>query len=575
MKYFKLLAAIILCFAIASCSKILDKKDLNAVDQDATWDDLALATAYVNRIYAQDLSEWDDEWTDYSEESDGGGSYMYGQLTENSVNYWPYDHIRNINVLLDNIDKGSLEVEDKKRMKGEALFFRSWLYFQMVIRYGGVPLVLKPQKIDDDLLVKRSPTSACMNQILKDLDSAIAYLPIIEAGSAQNDGHLHKGTAMAIKGRVLLFYASPQFDPAQSSKDRWQAAYDANKAARVYLEAHGFGLFPDFAGLWFSEMNKEDIFVRRYQYNPDNDMSFSHWAAATRPLDASQGSTGANRPSLELVNTFPMKDGKSIDDSHSAYTYDPDFLWKNRDPRFNATIAYNGALWELSSTSGRIEWTYVGGEQNNPTPTGFYCRKAVDVSQDAIDAYQSSTDWVEMRFAEVLLNEAESANEIGKTAEAYPALVALRTRAGIDPGSDHLYGLKAGMNQAEMSKAIALERQIEFAFEGKRYWDLRRTRAFESTLNGTRRHGYTIALKIAETAWESLLKTKTSSEMLTLMDQHYPDYFSQTVRLLDTQFDINWKPEYYFFAIPAEHLELNSNLEQTKGWPGGTFDPLK
>lgn len=564
-----------LCCTLGACTKILDKKDLTAVDSEDTWNDLALATAYVNGIYAQDhMPEWSTEWTNYSEEAAGGGSYMYGQLTENSVDYWPYDDIRDINVLLANINQGSLPESEIKPLKGQAFFFRAWLYFEMVKRYGGVPLILTPQKLSDDLLVARNPTSQCIQQIVTDLDSAIAELPVIEASSPDNDGHVHQGTARAFKGRVLLYYASPQFDPTQSAAGRWQASYDANLDAMNYLQAHGFALYPSFADIWTHEMNPEDIFVRRYDYSSNNDKSSNSWAAATRPLDASQGSTGGNRPTLEMVNAFPMKDGKSINDPSSAYYYDPNYFWKNRDPRFNETIAYNGSLWPLSGESERLEWTYVGGEQNNPTPSGFYCRKAVDVSQNAIEAYNSSTDWVEIRFAEVLLNLAESANEIGKTGEAYPELIAIRKRAGIDPGSDQMYGLKAAMTQLEMRQAIMKERQIEFAYEGKRYWDLRRRRLFASVLNGTRRHGYTVELKIPTPQWDNLRSSMTSSDMLELLSQHYTDYFKHEDKLLDTQFDINWLDNYYFFAIPSQYLELDSKLEQTKGWDGGTFDPL-
>jgi hypothetical protein len=154
-------------------------------------------------------------------------------------------------------------------------------------------------------------------------------------------------------------------------------------------------------------------------------------------------------------------------------------------------------------------------------------------------------------------------------------LTAIRARAGIDPGSNNLYGLKAGMNQTEMRQAIRLERQVELAYEGKRFWDLRRWRAFETTLNGTRRHGHTITLKVPASQWNSLRNSMTPQQLYDLLQNSYTTYFDHTVKLLDTQFDINWKPEYYFFALPTSTLELNSNLEQTKGWTNGTFDPLQ
>jgi starch-binding outer membrane protein, SusD/RagB family len=574
---------ILICFCFAfslGCKKVLDKRLLDAVREDVVWNDLDLVKSYVNRIYADNLPGWSSEYAAYTEEATGGGSYLYGQLTENSVDYWPYEEIRKINTLIVNMDKSTLAVSYKNQFKAEALFFRAWRYFEMVKRYGGVPLVLTPQdRENDDLYVKRATTSATFNQIIADLDTAATYLPTFAASNAgNNDGHLHKGTALALKGRVLLYYASPQFDPSQTVAGRWQKAYDANKAAKDYLDSKGFGLYPNFTTLWLNEMNKEAIFVRRYLYNPSNSESWHNWSAATRPLDISQGATGANRPTLEIINAFPMKDGKPINDPTSAYTYDPNYFWKNRDPRFWQTIVYNGALYQVGINGlapGRIQWTYVGGEQNNPTVSGYYMRKAIDTTQTSIQAFNSSTDWIELRYAEVLLNLAESANEIGNTTEAYPLLTAIRARAGIDPGSNNLYGLKAGLTKAEMRQAIRLERQIELAYESKRFWDLRRWRAFETTLNGTRRHGHTITLKVAAAQWNTLRNSMSSQQLYDLLQTSYTTYFQHTVKELDTQFDISWKPEYYFFAIPSEHLQLNNNLEQTAGWAGGTFDPLK
>jgi starch-binding outer membrane protein, SusD/RagB family len=577
MKFFKLFLAAAFCIFAGSCTKILDKKNLSAVNEEDVWNDMALATAYVNMLHANNLPSWSTEFADYSEESDGGGSYMYGQLTENSVNYWPYDDIRDINILLNNIDNGSLSAANKKWLKGQAFFFRAWRYFEMVKRYGGVPLILKPQELTDELFVSRASTTETIQQIIKDLDSAIAALPAVQESSGDNNGRVHRGTAHAVKGRVLLYHASPQFDPSQTAAGRWKAAYDANKAAKDYLLDHGFGLHPNFGTLWYNEMNKEVIFVKRYEFTPNIASTFHNWSASTRPLDVSQGATGGNRPTLEIVNAFPMKDGRPITDPASAYNYDADYFWKNRDPRFKETIVYNGAIWGLGiqgPQTGRIQWNFVGAEQNSPTLTGFYMRKAVDTTQSAIQAFNSGTDWIELRFAEVLLNLAEAANEIGNTSEAYTELIAIRARAGIDPGVNNLYGLDPNMTKVQMRNAIMEERKIEFAFEAKRFWDLRRRRLFESELNGKKRTGLTIQLKIPRTEFDSIRNSMTPNQFIEHLDQNYTDYFTHTVKVLDTQFPINWKPEYYFFAIPSQHLQLNSNLKQTNGWAGGSFDPL-
>jgi hypothetical protein len=392
------------------------------------------------------------------------------------------------------------------------------------------------------------------------LDSAITLLPVIRAASGDNDGHLHRGTAMALKGRILLYYASPQFNRT-GDLTRWQNAYDANRAARDSLVSWGFGLYPDFAGLWFVDMNKEAIFVRRYQYP----FSTHTWAAATRPLSESQGSSGANRPTWEMVQAFPMRSGRPITDPTAGY--DTLYFWKDRDPRFSAMIAYNGALWELSGKKGRRQWTYNGAESNNPTPSGFYTRKAVDPAATPFEAFNGHTQWIEIRFAEVLLNLAEAANAIGNTQEAYDQLIAIRTRAGIDPGAG-LYGLDPGMSGAQMQDAIMLERQIELAYEAKRSWDLRRNMLFESLLNGKKRHGLLITLNPDSAALFASIRDTAD------LDSRYAGFFTHQVIDLDRTFSINWHPEYYFYAIPKEHIDLNPELQQTMGWPNGTFDPL-
>jgi hypothetical protein len=163
-------------------------------------------------------------------------------------------------------------------------------------------------------------------------------------------------------------------------------------------------------------------------------------------------------------------------------------FFKDRDPRFEKTIAYNGCTWPMSNVPNNRLWTYYAAGKSvenggvNFSFTGFYCKKALQTSDvagstlDQSNTIYSGTDWQEIRFAEVMLNYAESAAGVGKLDEAYTQLINVRKRAGIEAGSDNLYGLKANMSRAEMFKAILDERQVEFAFEGKRFWDLRRWR---------------------------------------------------------------------------------------------------
>lgn len=549
-----------------SCSDILDKKDLSAVTDDQVWSDAKYATAYLNRLYEKNLPKWDGEtdganstfYSSYSDEADGGGGVMYGQLTTASIDYWYYEDIRNINLLFEKLENNTaINAETCTSLKAQASILRAWRYFKMVRVYGGVPMLLLPQKLTDDLLVSRNKTSECIDIIIKDLDYAYANLPWSWTGD--DIGRATKAAALALKGRVLLYYASPQFNP-ENQMDRWETAYKINKQAIDELATNGYGLYPSYEKVWYDEMNKEVVWGRRYQ-EPG---STNKWNAATRPLSEAQNHSGSNHPTLEMVESYPMVTGVPITESTD---YDPILYWKNRDPRFTVSVAYNSCTWELSGKTGRKQWTYVGAELNFPTETGFYCRKAVDPSYTSYYTERSSTDWIEIRYAEVLLNYAECAAVLGKTDEAYPILKMIRERAGLLAGNNGMYGLKEGLSSEQMIDAIMLERKIELAFEGKRYWDLRRRRLFESELNGKVRHGILPKLNVSE---EEFNKIKDTVDF----ENNYATYFRDSLVILDKKFAIDFKENYYFYALPNKYLETNSKLEQTAGWSGGTFNPL-
>lgn len=558
MNFKYLLASTCLAISTTSCLDVLDKKDLSAVTEEDVWNDADYAEAYLNKLYIDNLPGWDSGIAGNSDEANGESSILYGQLTTSSIDNWPYTQIRNINILLSKIDSGSIDTATKDMLKAQALVLRAWRYFTMVRLYGGVPMIMAPQELTDDLYVSREKTSKSIEMIIKDLDDAYEILPWTWGGD--DEGRFTKATVMALKGRILLYYASPQFNP-QNDPERWSAAYEYNKKAVEEIEKNGYGLYESYSDIWFDEMNKEALFVTRYQ-----EPNVTHtWDAATRPLSEAQNYSGANQPTLEMVQSYPMVDGKSIE-GHADY--DPVYYWKNRDPRFDATIAYNGVLWELSGKKGRKQWTYIGHSTLNPTGTGFYCRKAINVSYTPYYTERSSTDWIEIRFAEVLLNYAECAAEVNKMDEAYSVLERIRNRAGILPGSDNLYGLKANMSHDEMIDAIMLERKIEFAYEGKRYWDLRRRRLFASELNGTRRHGLLPKLKVPQDQFNAIADQFD-------VNKDYETYFKDSVVVLDQKYTIDFKDNYYFYAIPLKHIETNSKLQQTQGWDNGSFNPYE
>lgn len=541
---------------LSSCIDALDKTDLSAVTEEDVWNDPLYATAYLNKLYNDNLPGWNAAIAGDSDEAGGGDAIMYGQLTNSSINTWNYTQIRNINSFLEKIESGVIEKTIQEELRAQALVLRAWKYFEMVRQYGGIPMVMTAQELKEDLYVSRNKTSESIGLIIKDLDNAVKSLPW--SWSNKDEGRFTKATVLGLKGRILLYYASPQFNPNNDLK-RWQDSYLVNSEAVKEIQANGYGLHTSYENIWFDEMNKEVLFVRRYQ----EPSTIHTWDAGTRPLSEAQNYSGSNQPTLEMVNSYPMADGKSINESAQ---YGADHYWKNRDPRFAATIAHNGVLWELSGKKGRKQWTYSGHSTQNPTTSGFYCRKAINVDYTPYLTERSSTDWVELRFAEVLLNLAESAAEIGEFEEAYDVLKVIRQRAGIVAGTDGMYGLKAGMGKEALIKAVMLERKIEFAYEGKRYWDLRRRKLFTTELNGTKRHGLMPRLLVSQADFD---KIKDQFDI----DSDYSKYFKDETVELDMKFDINFRDNYYFYAIPNQHLEANSKLEQTQGWDNGKFNP--
>lgn len=581
-----IIAACCTTLALTSCEDVLDKTDLSSTSGSLIFKDSTLTQMNLDYIYDQNLPTWGGTWGlrgDLSDESYGESKYFEGTLLNSDVTDFGtalnatnnYGKIRTINMFLSDVNGGSLPENTKRKLKAQAFFFRAWRYFDLVRLYGGVPLVLTPLaavgvEARDLAFLPRNTTSECYAQIQSDLDSAISYLPGKWTGSA-DWGRVTKGTAAALKGRALLFAASPQFNTGDAQA-KWQQSYDANKQAYDLLLANGYGLHASFDQMWFQEVsNPEAVFLTGFNTSTgDQTKKNNGYDNSTRPSYTGTGG-GSNQPSWEMVKAFPMLDGKKPGES-TKYTYTDQLFYKNRDPRFDKTIAYNGATWALNGNTAYKLWTYYAAGKTVETKasnTGFYTRKAINPTVAISDVQYSGTDWIEIRFAEVLLNLAESACGVNKLDEAYTQLKAVRKRAGIEAGTDGLYGLKASMSRAEMFDAILYERQIEFAFEGKRFWDLRRWKLIEQTLNGKRRTGVTINLKTTGVPAD-FATTRDNAKL----DDAYTNYFTIVFKQMDTKYAITWKPEYYFFAIPQAAIDNNPKLIQNNTW-GGAFDPVK
>jgi len=618
IKFFALAAGLL---GLSACTKVLEKTNLSGLEPELVFNDSVLVQLNMDAIYGANLPTWGGQNTgsalsgvqpQLSEEgATSGNKFMEGTMSFGSDE--PKDYgtslntsstnpstnwgkIRQVNTFIKSMEASPLPDYTKRKFIAQAKFFRAFRYWDLVRIYGGVPLVLTPlegvgEESRSEALLPRNKTSECFAQIAEDLDYAIANLPGKWSSNA-DWGKITKGAAAAFKGRVLLYWASPMFNPNDEAS-RWQAAYDANLQAKQILNASGFGLNSSYQKMWFSEVNNpEAVMVTCYNTATGDQAKFNNsWDKACRP--AYLNGSGSNQPTWEFVRSYPMKDGKMPEDPTSAYTYYDSLYYKNRDPRFDATVAYNGCVWPLDGNANLRLWTYyetaTKSTEANATNTGFYCRKAVSEGTFTFgDPQYSGTDWMEIRYAEVLLNLAESAvgiNHLTTSEEGYGGLIAVRKRAGIVAGPDNLYGLNPAMSRNDLFDAILFERKIEFAFEGKRFWDLYRWKRM-SDLNGWYKNRLRIVLKTgAGIPTAAALKDPTNPNFRDVqnLDNMMKNNF-QTIRNNNhdnsnstTKIDanpINFLSTYYFFPIPLAAINNNPNLQQNNNW-SGSFDPLK
>ncbi len=675
-KIIYLLASLMLVIASCKDDFLQEKVDLTGMNEEV-FKDPVMAQAYVDFIYflfqpdnngqpfihhqtgargqftddftqtTDELageSDWNKPWATIANNQNHALQYFAERVPANGVQNNTWTRIRQMNLFMDEIDKHGLPEETRARLKGQVLFWRAFQYFELLRRYGGVPLVLTAQNpiIEEGSnanAVPRSKSSETLEQIVKDLDAAKSMLPDKWSSSA-DWGRITSGAAAALKGRVLLTWASPQFNRSDD-RSRWQRAYDANKEAKEILERGGFGLFKAgglanaqaWENMWFVQSNNPEAVIV-YNYNnvtSDQTRRNNGHEQAARSRELLGG--GSISPTKQMVDAFPMKDGKMKGDPTSAYTYDPNKFYKNRDPRFYKTFVFNGALWPHSANPNFRQWTYSWFNnaaqantlqpnrytETNPNSSGIYLRKATNpTASNGLGNFNvSTTDYMELRFAEVILNLAEAAIGIDRLDEGLEGIKAIRERAGLE-NNDGSYGLSDAVGDRDMLFAAVLrERQIEFAYEGKRFWDLRRWMLYDrhpevntldrlgmEPINGTRRTGYWIYVKKSDgTPYvgtdNPLIRNNAGNiPVIDRQPASYPSGITNYDEYLDYLYDNyfvvkerdnldpttnNWKftwfNEYYFFGLHQNILSVSPHLQQTQGWPAltgnGDFDPLQ
>jgi len=574
----KIFSLLLFILIIASCGNVLDEvEDLSNYPGQGTFNDEQTSKAYLASLYRQALPAWPVNQGNWSDENGSIIGPDWITTDNGTMKYWPYVEIRRINILLKEVPEGTMAEDKKAPIIAQAQFLRAYHYFKMVYYHGGVPIIKVPQELTDDLEVPRNSTAECFDFIIEDLDAAIAALPDKYSGS--DYGRVDKAGAMAFKGRVLLYKASPQFNSSNPYDNQyWNDAYAANKSAKDFLDSHGYGLLENYVDIFETEEHKENILSVVFK---DPIRSDGRGEMGIRPLSETKNATGSDQPGWALAAAYPMKDGRMPGDASSAYTYDVQTYWKDRDPRFAANLVWNGAIYELSGKSGRRQYTMVNVAHPDDAfgyflqgatfyRTGLYCRKGINEANPSELVSTNDYDWPEIRYTEVLFNYAEAANETGKSSEAIQVLKDIRERAGIEAGTDGMFGLKSGMTREEVREAILHEKFIEMAFEGKRFWDLRRHRMLDR-LDGMRKYGIMVMELNGKTYDQITADDKIKAGLYQLLPE---EFTSEVVELIagsgPTQMSMPEK--YYFFPIQLSHIDRNPNLEQNAGW-GGSFNP--
>lgn len=470
-------------------------------------------------IYTNDDNTWVIQRGQIAPENTGIAGTIWGRS---------YRGIREINYALSHINDVQMSAGLKERLAGELKFLRAFRYFDLIRNYGKVVLIGdKVYTLSDnfsitDSLYNRAPIGDGINYVAQELDEAAKLLPS-DNSSNWEPGRATQGAALALKSRLLLYAASPLFNAGT-----WQ---QAAAAAMAVINLHKYSLFQGgYDKLFLTANNNPEIIFERL-YTKGARHVCLEIANGPNGYDA----WGGNTPLQNLVDDYEMKSGKPISDPSSGY--DPSHPYENRDPRFYATILYNGAPYR-----GDTVWTYTPGGKDskdgpsnwNTSKTGYYLKKFMDDNLPIVNPWDvaGTQPWIYFRYAEILLNYAEAQNEAaGPDGSVYDAINQIRRRSGMPD-------LPAGLSKSEMRKRIWNERRIEMAFEEQRYYDVRRWKIADSVEN---QPAYGIDV------------TKSGNTLS----------YAVKVALVGRHFD----PKQYWLPIPRSEIQASDNkLEQNPGY---------
>lgn len=545
---------------MASCAD-LDYREYTTYDKSYVFTDFGRTGAVVTNIYsyldsdlpadgslcsACDESEYAWSWSTVLGYTDGRWS------STNAYSRWSFEGIRKANFFLEesvNADFSELrfdknyEAEMKRfnRYQYEVRFLRAYFYFNLARAYGDVPLITKVLTEEEANQVSRTPVAEVFDFIVKECDDIADELPVdytklendAANGTSPETGRITKQTVLALKARTLLYWASPLFNK-DNDPTLWQRAAQANKDVIDFCDANNIQL-GKYSEIWGTDnyKAKEMIFVRRIgDTNSPETTNF--------PVGMENGNSG-NCPSQTLVDAYEMQaTGKAWNEEGSGY--DANNPYSGRDPRLGMTIAVNGDKWP--DTNPNPLETYTGGRNALPiagaTPTGYYLKKYLDSTTDISSSTGSGGkrhSWVTFRLGEFYLNYAEAVFNYLGSADATDAVFTMSPVEAVNKVRNRedvkMPDFPSGMSADEFVQKYRRERMVELAFEGHRFWDVRRWKDGDSQKN-------IIEMQITKNGDNYTYQRVTKSRY--------------------------WNDKMYLFPIPDSEMRKNPNLTQNPGW---------
>ncbi len=535
-KISKIILAVTTLISINSCTEWLNLTPTDQLTDKVVWENESSVDLYVNGFYT-----YLNQYGQFGTQQFGGsltesltntfkyGSYGLGHKAGHPNNYvfnpdvitpaaclygiWDdaYNKIRRLNEFLHSMELySSFSEEQNMKWEAQVRFFRAFIYFQLTKRHPkGVILYTSLDQMSKDKA--RSSNEETWNLIESDLNFAIENLP--EKWSSSDKGRVSKYAALAFKSRAMLY------------AERWQSAYDA---ANEVINSGIYGLMDNYEEAWKGN-NKESILEFDYDISGPNHTFDKDYV----PLCDGYEFGGLGTPTQEMVESYEKTDGTKMDWTpyHSAQTVRPPY--ESLEPRFKATVIYPGSIWKgnvMQNSVNGIYGTFMAYRTQpfiyGHTTTGYYLRKLLDESLLDVNGVPSTQPWVEIRYAEVLLNKAEAAYRLNKMGEARDAMNEVRARVNLP--------LKTSSGE-QWFNDDRNERKVELAYEGHLFWDMRRWKLAHIEYNNYRCHGF-----------------KITGDNYEYIDVDYQDrkFLEKT----------------YVLPIPVSELENNSLIEQYDEW---------